>query len=321
MSAVSLDAVVKRYPGGPTAVDGVSFEVQAQEIVALVGESGCGKSTLLRLIAGLEEPDGGSISLFGAHVADPKASVPPEHRGVAMVFQDHALFPHLRVRDNVGFGLQREAASTRRARTDEALELVGLPDLGERFIHELSGGQRQRVALARALAPQPRLLLLDEPLSSLDERLHASLRDDIASLLRARQTTAIWVTHTAEDAMAVADRVASMQHGQILQSGSPEDLYRNPTSTYTARLFGEVNTLDAQLQACIFGQQPDSPGPWLVRPEALTIALGGPGVVVARQLCGHHYVVSVQLDGTVVKVSARPDALPELGAQVSVSRA
>jgi iron(III) transport system ATP-binding protein len=316
---VTLDAVVKTYAKGPTAVDRVSLEVAEQEIVALVGESGCGKSTLLRLIAGLEEPTDGLVSLFGQPVADKHAVVPPEKRGVAMVFQDHALFPHLSVRDNVAFGLTGLDRAAQDARVQEALGLVGLPALGQRYIHELSGGQRQRVALARALAPEPKLLLLDEPLSSLDERLRASLRDEIAALLRARKTTAVWVTHRAEDAMAVADRTAVLLDGELVQLDTPEGVYCRPATHYVARLFGEVNALDASVASALTGTPCDEATTWLVRPEGLRLGSGATGEVVARRLRGSSYVVSVRVGGAVVKVAAALREAPTVGAQVAVS--
>jgi ABC-type Fe3+/spermidine/putrescine transport system ATPase subunit len=323
VNAIELHDLVKQYRNGPRAVAGVDLSVAPKEIVSLVGASGCGKSTLLRLIAGLEEPTDGTVALFGEPVADRRYAVPPERRGVAMVFQDHALFPHLRVRDNVAFGLTHLDRATRDARVADALALVGLPDVGGRFIHELSGGQRQRIALARALAPEPRILLLDEPLSSLDEQLRASLRDEIAQLLRQREATAMWVTHRAEDALAVGDRAVVMSGGHVVQVGTPEALYREPRTAYVARLFGESNTVDAQTASALSpaGWSADGATSWLVRPDGLTFASDGlAGEVRARRLAGPTYMVEVRAaTGAVLRASA-PSA-PAIGSAVHLRAA
>ena len=319
MPAVTTQGLVKRFRGGVVAVDGVNLTVEPGEILALVGASGCGKSTLLRLVAGLETPTDGRVSLFDRPVADRTHSVPPEARGVGMVFQEHALFPHLRVAANVAFGLRDLPASERAQRVEESLQRVGLPQLGGRYIHELSGGQRQRVALARALAPEPRLLLLDEPMSSLDERLRGTLRDDIASLLRARQTTAIWVTHRAEDALAVADRAAVLEAGRLVQLGRADELYRRPASAYVARLFGEVSQLESATAALL---APDLEGAsaahYLVRPESLRLASdGAPGTVAHCRYRGGGWRVEVSLDdGSRVLVDC--GAAPVTGTRVHV---
>jgi iron(III) transport system ATP-binding protein len=246
---LALEGVEKRYAASsPAAVSAVSFSVRDGEVLGLVGESGCGKSTLLRLIAGLEVPDGGTIRIGGRTVAGPEAWLPPERRGVGMVFQDFALFPHLRVVDNVAYGLTRGPRAGRRGRAEDVLDLVGLRGYGSRFPHELSGGQQQRVALARALAPEPRLLLLDEPFSNLDSALKRSLRDELAEVLRRTGITAILVVHDAEDVMALADRVAVMRRGWVRQIETPDSLYRQPRDEYVARFFGETNILNARPQ-------------------------------------------------------------------------
>ncbi|MBW3592088.1 MAG: ABC transporter ATP-binding protein, partial [Actinobacteria bacterium] len=195
----------KRF-GGVVALDGTTLEVTRGEFVALLGPSGCGKTTLLRLIAGFEQPDRGEIALAGRSVAG-STWVPPERRRVGMVFQDYALFPHLTVAENVGFGVERRRRAVRVA---EVLEQVRLADHGERYPHELSGGQQQRVALARALAPEPELVLLDEPWSNIDPVLRGSMRDELAHVLRASGVTVVLVTHEQEEAFSLADRVALM---------------------------------------------------------------------------------------------------------------
>jgi iron(III) transport system ATP-binding protein len=242
-----LEGVTKRYSRGHApAVVGVDLGVAEGEVLGLVGESGCGKSTLLRLVAGLEVPDQGTIRVAGRPVAGPGAWVPPERRGVGMVFQDFALFPHLRAADNVAYGLTALPRRDRRGRANEVLELVGLSGLGDRYPHQLSGGQQQRVALARALAPEPRLLLLDEPFSNLDSALKRVLRQELGEILRRTGITAILVVHDAEDVLALADRVAVMRGGRIRQVETPDFLYRQPRDEYVARFFGETNILNAR---------------------------------------------------------------------------
>ena len=243
---LSLKTVSKRYPGAEEpAVKGVSLEVPRGEILALVGESGSGKTTLLRLIAGLETLDGGEVVIDGDSVADGTGAawVPPEKRRVGLVFQDGALFPHLTVAQNTGYGLsRREFSRAERAEiVDEMLTLTGLEDYRDRFPHQLSGGERQRLAVARALAPRPKLILLDEPFSNLDPALRRSIREDILDILRKAETTAVMVTHDTDDALAIGDRVAVFQDGEIAQVGTPEAIYRSPRCGYCARLFGPAN--------------------------------------------------------------------------------
>jgi len=319
MAAVDIHGLDKVYPGGTRALDGVELSVSSGEVVAIVGESGCGKSTLLRVIAGLEDATSGTVSLFDQTVTSPDGAVPTERRGVAMVFQDHALFPHLRVHANVSFGLRGQTAEEKAACVAEALALVGLPDLGNRYIHELSGGQRQRVALARALAPAPSIILLDEPLSSLDERLRGALRDDILRLIRARGSTALWVTHRAEDALTVADRAVVLEAGVTVQVDTPEVLYHQPASAYVARMFGPVNVVDGETAAAL--GQPPTPagGPQLIRPEALVFQdTGMEGVVTARRYRGTGYMAEVTLNNDTVLLVATPSA-PKAGTTVKVA--
>ena len=233
-SMVALEGVTKRF-AGTAAVDDASLRVARGEVVALLGPSGCGKTTLLRLIAGFERPDAGCVSVAERVVASPGAWVAPEARGVGMVFQDYALFPHLTVAANVGFGLARRGRATR---VCELLSMVGLSGLERRYPHELSGGQQQRVALARALAPSPELVLLDEPWSNVDPFLRESLRAEVAEIIRPLGVTVMLVTHDREEAFSLADRIALMRDGRIVQEGSAEELYFAPSTRWAAEFVG-----------------------------------------------------------------------------------
>ena len=242
---IRLDGVTKRF-GNDTAVDGASLCVARGEVVALLGPSGCGKTTLLRLIAGFERPDGGTVTVDGRLVAGPTAWVAPEARRVGMVFQDYALFPHLSVAGNVGFGLPRRA---RASRVPELLSIVGLGGLEKRYPHELSGGQQQRVALARALAPSPELVLLDEPWSNVDPFLRESLRAEVAEIIRPLGVTVLLVTHDREEAFSLADRIALMRDGSVVQEGTAEQLYFAPATRWAAEFVGAANVLPGQIVA------------------------------------------------------------------------
>jgi iron(III) transport system ATP-binding protein len=225
------------------AVNDASFELAEGKILSLVGESGSGKTTVLRMLAGLERPDSGQILLDGKTISTSRRVVEPERRGIGMVFQNHALFPHLTVERNIGFGLSRLSSAERRSLIGSLLELVGLRDFGSRYPHELSGGERQRVALARALAPEPRLLLLDEPFSSLDTRLRQSVRDETRAILQQRNATAIFVTHDTGDALSISDQIVVLKHGVIQQAGAPPEVYHAPSNAYVASFFGTCNFL------------------------------------------------------------------------------
>jgi iron(III) transport system ATP-binding protein len=242
MNLLRLRSVTRRYRAGdPPAVAGLDLEVAAGEVLALLGPSGCGKTTTLRLIAGFEWPDAGTIEIGGRLVAGPGAAVPPEARGVGVVFQDYSLFPHLSVGDNVAFGLARQERAARRHRTQAVLELVGLAGLARRYPHELSGGQQQRVALARALAPAPALVLLDEPFSSLDADLRAQMREELAKILRQTATTALFVTHDQEEAFALADRVGVLDAGHLEQLDVPYQVYHHPATRFVAEFVGAAD--------------------------------------------------------------------------------
>ena len=267
MPVLSLADVTKHYPGTPSpALSKLTLDVREGEILSVTGESGSGKTTLLRLIAGLEIPDSGSIAISGKPVCGPHLSpTPPEHRGIGMVFQSYALFPHLSIRDNVLYGLPRSLPKKDRLATlASVLGLTGLCGFEQRFPHEVSGGQQQRVALARALAPQPRIILLDEPFSNLDASLRQQLREDVGRILRAARTTALLVTHDTRDALAISDRIAVLKSGRLQQLGSPREIYGSPANEITAALFGRMNFLPPGALG-----RPLAAGPVWVRPEHL----------------------------------------------------
>ena len=323
---IRVEHVSKRF-GDIRAVVGAELEIRRGEFVALLGPSGCGKTTLLRLIAGFEAPDEGSVLLDGRVVAG-ASWVPPERRRVGMVFQDYALFPHLSVADNVGFGLARRG---QQARVREALVLVGLQGHGDRYPHELSGGQQQRVALARALAPEPAVVLLDEPWSNIDPLRRASMRDELAAILREARVTVLLVTHEQEEAFSLADRVALMRGGRIEQTGTPEEIYYRPATRWAAEFVGAANLLPARLS----GGRVETPvgtfaasnghGPGevevLVRPELLELQPdpGGSGQVIRREFRGHDVFYRVLLaDGTTVCSQRPSNEVVPLGARVAV---
>jgi iron(III) transport system ATP-binding protein len=238
--------VTKRF-GEKTALDDVSLELESGTMLALLGPSGCGKTTALRLISGFERPDAGSIEVNGRRVASASSMIPPERRHIGLVFQDLALFPHLSVRQNVAYGIRRDPDHA--VRIDELLEMVGLGADGERMPHELSGGMQQRVALARALAPRPEVLLLDEPFSSLDQAMRTQLRAEVRQILREARQSAIFVTHDQGEALTVADKVAVMTRGQVLQVAAPEIIYAEPATPYVATFVGVSNLVPAEVDA------------------------------------------------------------------------
>lgn len=248
MALVKLQQVTKDF-GSVRAVNQVSFDLTQGEIMALLGPSGCGKSTILRLIAGFEQPTAGTVQIGDQLVASPSHMTPPENRGVGMVFQDYALFPHMTVAQNVAFGLNRLSRRERAKRTADLLEQVELQGYGKRYPYELSGGQQQRVALARAMAPDPAVILLDEPFSHLDASLRQQMRDQIRRILKAAGSTAIIVTHDQKDAFVVADRVAVMNQGQMLQIGTAKELYTRPASEFVASFVGHNNMLRGRFNA------------------------------------------------------------------------
>jgi iron(III) transport system ATP-binding protein len=242
---LEVDGVTKRY-GGTTVIDDLSLTVREGELLTLLGPSGCGKTTTLRLIAGLERPSGGEIRLNGRPVTG-EAFEPPEVRDVGVVFQEFALFPHLTARENVAFGLNNADEADRERRVDDLLELVGLVDHGDKQPGELSGGQQQRVALARSLAPEPHLLLLDEPFSNLDVDLRVEMREEVRAILKEAGVTAVSVTHDQEEAMSISDRVAVMHDGRLEQVDTPERVFQQPRSRFVASFLGHASFLSGRV--------------------------------------------------------------------------
>jgi iron(III) transport system ATP-binding protein len=319
--------------GEVLAVAAVDLTVARGEFVVLLGPSGCGKTTILRLIAGFERPDAGQIELAGHVVAGPGLMTPPERRRVGLVFQDYALFPHLDVAGNIAFGLPRAAG--REQRIAELLALVGLPGQQRRMPHELSGGQQQRVALARALGPKPEILLLDEPFSNLDSALRAQVRTEVRQILMAAGVTSIMVTHDQAEALSLADRVAVMAQGRIVQVEAPVVVYQQPATRRVALLVGEANLLageaDGTTVACALGRLPlarptRGPVDVLVRPEALTVLPTlegdpeGTALVVSVAFFGHDQVALLRLaSGDTVRARLGPRLRLSAGQPVTVA--
>lgn len=225
------------------ALSGVDLDIAPGEVVCLLGPSGCGKTTLLRLAAGIEKPSQGRVLINGLEVAGPNRFVPPEHRGVGLMFQDFALFPHLTILNNVAFGLKALPKAEARREALAALQRVGLKHLADEYPHILSGGQQQRVALARAIVPRPAVMLMDEPFSGLDVQLREAMQEETLALLRETRATSVIVTHHPEEAMRIGDRIAVMRRGRLVQAGRAEELYHQPADLFVARLFSEINEI------------------------------------------------------------------------------
>ena len=329
---MELSAVAKSF-GSTRAVAGVDLEVGKGELVAVLGPSGCGKSTLLRLIAGFERPDAGEIVIGGERMAGGGSFVVPEKRRIGMVFQDYALFPHLSVERNVGFGLEGQPAKDRAAAVARTLELVGLQHKAARFPHELSGGERQRVALARALAPEPAVVLLDEPFSNLDASLRADLRREVELILREAGATALLVTHDQEEALSLADRLAVMREGALVQVDTPERVYTLPAGRWAARFVGDVNVIsgfarggDVETEIGTFDLPREASGAVhvAVRPEQLELRPDerGNAEIVEREFRGHDVLYRLRHEGGRTVLVQLPSLERfEVGARVFVGPA
>lgn len=334
LPAVSVRDVRKSF-GGPPVVEDLSFEVATREIFAILGPSGCGKTTTLRLIAGFETPDSGEIRLGDHPVAAPDRWVPPEKRGVGIVFQDYALFPHLSVEENVSFGLRSFPAGQKNKIVKTMLDMVGMGQYGRRYPHELSGGQQQRVALARSLAPCPVVLLLDEPFSNLDADMRTQMRQEVLSILKEAQTTTILVTHDQEEAFILADRVALLNCGRLEQVGTPEEVYHHPASRFVASFVGEADLLEGTVsQGTVdteVGRFPyEGPLPsgaavfMMLRPDDVEIVPDpqGHSVIAQRHFRGSENLYAVRLPSGRLLHSSQPSTviLP-LGQPVRVQAA
>mgnify|MGYP000253551395 CR=1 FL=1 len=315
---IVLEQVSKAYGPRPAVCD-LSLTVAAGELLVLLGPSGCGKTTTLRLIAGFEQPDSGRIILANRCVAGP-CWVPPEQRGVGMVFQDGALFPHLTVAENVAFGLATWPRAARAARVQAVLSLVGLADLAGRYPHQLSAGQQQRVALARALAPQPAVLLLDEPFANLDADLRSQMRQEVARILRQTGVTAVLVTHDQEEALVLADRVAVLHQGRLEQVGRPEEVYERPATRFVADFLGQADflpglaqngTVLTEIGALPTATAHQGPVEVVIRPETVRLAPApdGPAVIADRQFRGSQTLYQIRLPSGQALHSSQPSTV------------
>ena len=314
------------------AVTGVGFELEESESASILGPSGCGKSTLLRLIAGLENPDRGTVSLFGSEISSPRRMLPPEKRRFGMVFQDFALFPHMSVSANIAYGV-RGSKAEKQSRVAELLELINLPHLAEQMPHQLSGGEQQRVAVARSLAPRPRLILLDEPFSNLDYQLRVQLRRDIRDLLRQQGVASLLVTHDQNEAITFSERMLLMNGGMLIQNGNPSEIYRYPKTLWAARFVGEANLLEVNhtdgdnrtpLGILNFAKgTPENAVTVMIRPEELHLLppdkdMTG-GSIVPIEFAGPVQNLTVRLDsGEELRVSTSPKRIWTEGESVSV---
>ncbi|MDG1519209.1 MAG: ABC transporter ATP-binding protein [Yoonia sp.] len=325
--------------GGRAVVGGVSLSVMPGQVTCLLGPSGCGKSTTLRIIAGVDTQDSGTIHVDGALMCDTVTRVPPEGRSIGLMFQDFALFPHLSVADNVGFGL-RGGATENANRITELLEKVGMTRHLKAYPHELSGGEQQRIALARALAPKPKVMLMDEPFSGLDDRLRDDIRDETLAVLKEEGTGVLLVTHEPQEAMRMADEIALMRNGQIVQRGAPYNIYNAPVDKQAASFFSDINVIRGEVLGALtdtpFGQflAPGLPNGTaldiVIRPQHLKIdfdrAGRGPnptptdgtparGIVQRARFLGNESLVEFKMDfdGSILKAAVPSVFLPKVG--------
>ncbi|QFU21525.1 ATP-binding cassette domain-containing protein [Shewanella sp. YLB-09] len=318
MSTLSIQGVHSDYQG-EQVLKGLDLTLEKGEIVALLGPSGCGKTTLLRAIAGLQAISAGEVKINGEVLSGSNVFVPSERRGVGMIFQDYALFPHLTVAENILFGVKDTNKVHRQHRLDEMLELVKLDGLSERFPHELSGGQQQRVSIARALAYEPELLLLDEPFSNIDAKVRGEMMLEIRNILKQRNVSAVFVTHSKDEAFVFADKLALFKDGYIVQYGTAEELYTAPKDRYVADFLGSGNYIPASVKDSFSVETPigslkstsqlthpvSYQGEILLRPQQIEIIAdeSGAGVIVERRFLGNicHYQVQIAQDFYEVK--------------------
>ena len=336
---LSLQNITKYFAESEIpAVNNVSLKLQQGDILALLGPSGCGKTTLLRIIGGFEFPQNGVVEIGKQKVCSPVTWIPPEKRDIGIVFQDYALFPHLTVAENIAFGIKKSDKHQVEKRVAEVLELVRLENLGARYPYELSGGQQQRVALARALAPKPKLMLLDEPLSNLDIQVRLQLREEIRDILKLAGTSAIFITHDQEEALAIADVVGVMCLGSLEQIGTPEEIYTHPASRFVAKFVTQANFLPASRQGNsweteiggfeIEGNHTQNKGEIMIRQEDLMLKPDDNGElkITKRHFLGREYRYCLETpsgreihartmtdtvlpEGTSVKISIADDAV------------
>ncbi|MFE4632003.1 ABC transporter ATP-binding protein [Streptomyces sp. NPDC056773] len=319
MTDVQITGVEKSYGPGAPVLRGLDLTVPAGTLAALLGPSGCGKTTLLRIVAGFLRADAGTVTVGGRPLSGPGLHLPPERRRIGIVPQEGALFPHLSVARNVAFGLTGHDGAERRRRTEEMLDLVGLGGYGDRMPHELSGGQQQRIALARALAPEPALVLLDEPFNALDSALRSGVRADVRAALRATGATALLVTHDQQEALSTADLVAVVRDGRVAQCDTPQEVYRRPADPWVAGFVGDAvlipGTADHGAATTALGRLPlaappagRNEGTVLLRPEQLRLtdtATAAQGTVTDVTFFGHDAMVTVSVDGLDTPVDIR----------------
>ena len=337
-AGLTVDGLTRRF-GGRAVVSGVSLRVLPGQVTCLLGPSGCGKSTTLRLIAGVDEPDAGRVAVDGTVFFDESHNVPTEQRRIGLMFQDFALFPHLSVTENIAFGLSGSRAE-KSSRVDELLERVHLSDFGNAYPHELSGGEQQRVALARAIAPCPGVMLMDEPFSGLDNRLRDGIRDETLDILKEMGTAVVLVTHEPEEAMRMADEIALMRDGRIVQQGAPYNVYNTPVDRSAAGFFSDINVIRGAVQGALtdtpFGAfltpgYPDGTEVEIViRPQHLRIDFDrgghGPnptpedgtparGMVTRARFMGQESIVEFKMDhdGSILKATVPSVFLPKTG--------
>ncbi len=332
-SVLELKNVTKTYPGDTVpAVDQLSFSLSEGEILAILGPSGCGKTTTLRLIAGFESPDDGEVLLRGQSVSSKKRMVPPEKRGVTMVFQDYALFPHLTVAKNLTFGLKDRDPDTRKLLLEETLRLIDMQEFAHRYPHQLSGGQQQRVALGRALAPDPVVIMLDEPFSNLDTDMRDQMRREVHNILRQQEATSILVTHDHEDALSFADNVAILNRGRLEQIGSSEELYHRPATPFVATFVCHASVIPARLEGeeviteagrfpYLGNHQLPSEVLAMVNPDDIHIqpSEAGVGRIIEREFKGSQNLYTIRVaSGATVRSTQPSGAVYPVGTKVEL---